>query len=491
MANLFDLTRIHPRLYASAQRIIVDAFECPEEQYQKFLQLVFKGETRELNELDLVDYGRHLSLSSKGEINMIQPILQIKEELVSPYKTSQNSFETKIDNLKLFYLLSGEEPQSFRENSLAQVRVVNIKETSLQVATSGGIFGSVNFRDLFQEDQTPSEQKVRENFLVGQNLRAKILQIRTADSFSLQLSLKTGDLQVGYDFIMKNRILEKFGLQKNIDFLVESQRDFVQAPVEQRTFVTKFQTRQLTHPFFKNLSYLKAIELLRKQPEGSFIFRPSSSSLDQLNLTWKITQGQTVHLVIKEGLRTKDESISKQLILNKITYKSIDDIHENYIKIINKLVAALVRHKKFLKEPIDVVINQTLDEKRKSSQRIPYFFSFTEEKPMFLILTYIPDKMEVKHELIRIKPEGLFFHNKNFLNLDELINFYKNSFKSKEYQNFLKDFPPVVLGKKAEVKEERSKKEEERMGRSLYEDRRAEGRRDFQRDQGVSRGYRG
>lgn len=75
MANLFDLTRIHPRLYASAQRIIVDAFECPEEQYQKFLQLVFKGDTRELNELDLVDYGRHLSLSSKGEINMIQPIL--------------------------------------------------------------------------------------------------------------------------------------------------------------------------------------------------------------------------------------------------------------------------------------------------------------------------------------------------------------------------------------------------------------------------------
>jgi hypothetical protein len=70
--------------------------------------LVFKGETRELNELDLVDYGRHLS--GDGEVNMIQPILQIKEELMNPYKTNQSIFETKFDNLKLFYLLSGEDP---------------------------------------------------------------------------------------------------------------------------------------------------------------------------------------------------------------------------------------------------------------------------------------------------------------------------------------------------------------------------------------------
>ena len=69
--------------------------------------------------------------------------------------------------------------------------------------------------------------------------------------------------------------------------------------------------------------------------------------------------------------------------------------------------------------------------------------------------------MDTKHELIKLKPEGLSFHNKSFLNLDELINYYKNSFKSKEYQNFLKDFPPVELGKKKVVKEEDAKKEEE------------------------------
>ena len=131
-----------------------------------------------------------------------------------------------------------------------------------------------------------------------------------------------------------------------------------------------------------------------------------------------------------------------------------------------------------------------MQEKQKASQRIPYFFSFVEEKPLFLILTYIPDKMEIKHELIRLKPEGLFFHNKNFFNLDELINYYKSSFKSKEYQNFLRDFPPVVLAKKNDVKEEEAKKEEDgRKGRSLYEDRRFEGRKDTY-DYGSGRGYK-
>lgn len=240
-------------------------------------------------------------------------------------------------------------------------------------------------------------------------------------------------MQVGQDFLIKNKILEKFNLTKNVDFLIDAQKDYIQPPVEQKTFVTKFQTRQLTHPFFKNLSYLKAIELLKRQSEGAFIFRPSSSGLDTLNLTWKISSSNIVHLSIKEGLKTKDESISKQLILNKISYKSLDDIHENFIRIINKLIQEITKHKKFLNEPIDVVIAETFEEKKKSSQRIPYFFSFTDEKPLFLILTYIPDKMEIKHELIRLKAEGLFFHNKNFFNLDELINYYKSSFKSKEY----------------------------------------------------------
>jgi hypothetical protein len=51
--------------------------------------------------------------------------------------------------------------------------------------TNGGIFGSVYFKDLFQDEMTPSESKVKESFIVGQNFRAKIIQIKTADSFSL------------------------------------------------------------------------------------------------------------------------------------------------------------------------------------------------------------------------------------------------------------------------------------------------------------------
>ncbi len=79
--------------------------------------------------MDLIDYGRHLS--GQSEVNMILPILQIKEELLNPYHTDQLPFETKVDNLKLFYLLSGEDPYVFREGSLAQVRIVQVKESMI------------------------------------------------------------------------------------------------------------------------------------------------------------------------------------------------------------------------------------------------------------------------------------------------------------------------------------------------------------------------
>lgn len=84
--------------------------------------------------------------------------------MLKPYKTDQIPFETKFDNLKLFYLLSGEDPQTFREASITSVKIVQVKETYIQVVTNGGIFGSVNFKDLFSDDLQPSESKIKDHF---------------------------------------------------------------------------------------------------------------------------------------------------------------------------------------------------------------------------------------------------------------------------------------------------------------------------------------
>ena len=66
--------------------------------------------------------------------------------------------------------------------------------------------------------------------------------------------------------------------------------------------------------------------------------------------------------------------------------------------------------------------------------KIPFLFSLTNEKPQFLILSYIITKdLDVLHELIKIKPEGLFFHNIFFPNLETLSNYFKKKFSTSEY----------------------------------------------------------
>ncbi len=51
-----------------------------------------------------------------------------------------------------------------------------------------------------------------------------------------------------------------------------------------------------------------------------------------------------------------------------------------------------------------------MNEKLSKPDKIPYIFSFTDEKPEYLILSYIPEKTNIRHEPIKIKPEGLIFH---------------------------------------------------------------------------------
>jgi hypothetical protein len=48
------------------------------------------------------------------------------------------------------------------------------------------------------------------------------------------------------------------------------------------------------------------------------------------------------------------------------------------------------------------------------------------------------EKRPVK-ELIRVKPDGLYFHDQIFHSLRELISFFKEHLKDRKYQNYVKN----------------------------------------------------
>ena len=69
-----------------------------------------------------------------------------------------------------------------------------------------------------------------------------------------------------------------------------------------------------------------------------------------------------------------------------------------------------MEHEKFSKEELDVVRERLLTEKQNNPNRIIYGFSITDKKPEYIVLTLVVDKGEIIYELVKIKPEGLIFH---------------------------------------------------------------------------------
>jgi hypothetical protein len=49
----------------------------------------------------------------------------------------------------------------------------------------------------------------------------------------------------------------------------------------------------------------------------------------------------------------------------------------------------------------------------------------------------MPKESKIVKELIRVKDNGLFFHDQNFSNLKELTMWFKTNFTTKDYQKYI------------------------------------------------------
>lgn len=78
------------------------------------------------------------------------------------------------------------------------------------------------------------------------------------------------------------------------------------------------------------------------------------------------------------------------------------------------------------------------------SSRIYYYFAVTEEYPQFFLLIYMyKDKKPIK-ELIKVKSSGLYFHEQQFSNIKDLITWFKEHLKEKEYQKYVKNATQII-----------------------------------------------
>lgn len=130
-------------------------------------------------------------------------------------------------------------------------------------------------------------------------------------------------------------------------------------------------------------------------------------------------------------------------------YSSIDEVIERYLKPMNNLVQDVISNKKFVPSkllsnavPLDQLEEKVRAEATKEQSYIQYFFGCSHEFPQFFVLVYMYKEKRPTKELIRVKSDGLYFHDQIFTSLRELIAYFKENLKDKKYQQYLRHNNP-------------------------------------------------
>lgn len=149
-----------------------------------------------------------------------------------------------------------------------------------------------------------------------------------------------------------------------------------------------------------------------------------------------------VHIDVKESLRGTPFSPSPRYSVNKDHFDSLDDVLERTVLRCNHLMSLVMDHPKFRPDPLQTIEQLLFQEKEKDQRMTPYFFGCEQQAPQFLVLLYLPSSAKALREFIKVRPEGFFFHHSYFNSLKGLILFFKENFRTEEYQQYLERTKP-------------------------------------------------
>lgn len=94
---------------------------------------------------------------------------------------------------------------------------------------------------------------LNEYFNKGDVLMVKVKHINY-ERLRIRLSAHYEDLKTNKDFIKSNKILERFGLQNKVNFLIDKQQDYIIKKIqENKQQFNKFTPRKINYSKMKNM----------------------------------------------------------------------------------------------------------------------------------------------------------------------------------------------------------------------------------------------
>ena len=200
--------------------------------------------------------------------------------------------------------------------------------------------------------------------------------------------------------------------------------------------------------YIKNI-FLEEIkkDFISIEESGKFLFRPSFLGADNLILTLSFCENLTLNYNIS---KEKDGTY----ILENKSYQSLNEIVKKFVNPLLKLTNEF-KQNKYFKSPSKIEAlfskifncineNNTDDDNKNSNANNNKFnendsinICFMNDSPNYGILITLNKNNSVNIDFIELSPEGFYFHNKLFDNINLIIEYYLENNEKQFYKDFI------------------------------------------------------
>jgi hypothetical protein len=426
-----DATRIHPEFYSIATKMARSALD--EDQESEDAIATILREPSKLRQLDLDQFSQRCESMFGKDYKSI--FYFIRDELESPFRDIRGEYaeyESKISHqdANVFYMLTGESPNSFFEGLLVPVTVTRIISNNSEGYACRSLGKSSWSAYLSRENVDP---KLVSSISPGYVLTAKVIKIEY-ENLSVKLSA-TGDPIVEKEAL--DRIQSAYKPHFRVDLDKDISMKVLNDSKDRFGPGGKYKARSFgQYQKYKNITCGQSVAYLQDKPKGEFLFRPSPRGDRFMNLSLKFYDNQIINIEVEE-IKNAD---STEYSISDMKFTSLQELEVRYIRELNKRVHELIKSPKFVKCPtITDFEGMLISEKKSKPETIPYKFTILADYPQHAVIGYIPgnDANKVKCEFIKIKHKGFFFHDKVHTNLTHLVIFFKKNYQSKSYRRYV------------------------------------------------------
>ncbi|KAI6213562.1 SH2 domain-containing protein [Aphelenchoides besseyi] len=423
-----DGSRVHPETYEWARKMAIDALEVEENNDPTSAIDEIIAAPDRLKDLDLDAFAKELDRQGFG--NKSITLYDIRAELNNQYKDLREPpipldgfdlFKELVPNYELYQDVVRHVEHFFSDRDYLTQTHMGTEfcrgfGTGVRIQLDDGVSGYIHRNNL--SDMPTSFNDPSDIVRPGQSIACRVLAFQ-ADRMVCDLSCKTTDLQ------REENVDEDPHFDRSkMDEDLRAKEDKLQKGTRAKTTFTK---RVISHQSFHNVTAADAERMLSNMSQGEAIIRPSSKSINQLTVTWKVTEGIYQHVPIIEDKKKHAFDLGKELRINNEVFEDLDEILARYITPLAEYVREVLNHKYFVDSLASEDMTEIEEQIRllKSSQpgRIPYVFTASKTYPGKFVISYQLNRP--RHEYFTATSEGFRFRQHNFPGLESMINWFK------------------------------------------------------------------